>query len=85
MVYTEAEGFSAAESAAKAGQRAYDMTGSDFKQQERNTIARQDADAYASQYRQAEPGPSFMENRRKTVFLALVILAVIVIAVVTNL
>ena len=61
------------------------MTGSDFKQQERNTIVRRDADAAASQYRQGETGPSFMENRRKTVFLALAILAVILIAVLTNL
>ena len=61
------------------------MTGSDFKQQERNTLARQDADAYASEYRHAETGPSFAENRRKTVFLALAVLALIIIAVITNL
>ena len=61
------------------------MSENDFKHQQRNTAARQDADAYASQYRHAETGPSFMENRKKTVFWALIILAVIVIAVVTNL
>ncbi len=61
------------------------MMRDEFKRQERNVTARQDADAYASEHRQAEAGPSFMENRRKTVFWALVILAVIGIAVVTNL
>lgn len=61
------------------------MTGSDFKQQERAVTARQDADAYASQYRNKEAEPSFMENRRKTLFWALVILAVIVLAIITNL
>ncbi|MBQ1438420.1 MAG: hypothetical protein IIZ10_01930 [Solobacterium sp.] len=61
------------------------MMRDEFKRQERNVTARQDADAYASEHRQAEASPSFMENRRKTVFWALVILAVIVIAVVTNL
>ncbi|HCK88032.1 MAG TPA: hypothetical protein DHW39_04385 [Erysipelotrichaceae bacterium] len=61
------------------------MMKDEFKRQERNTTARQDADAYASEHRQAEAGPSYMENRRKTVFWALVILGIIVIAVLTNL
>jgi hypothetical protein len=61
------------------------MMRDEFKRQERNVTARQDADAYASEHRQAETGSSFMENRRKTVFWALVILGIIVIAIVTNL
>ena len=61
------------------------MMRDEFKQQARNITTRQDADAYASEHRETETGPSFMQNRRKTVFWALVILAVIVIAVVTNL
>ncbi|MBQ8067839.1 MAG: hypothetical protein IJ201_05770 [Solobacterium sp.] len=61
------------------------MMRDEFKRQERNVTARQDADAYASEHRTAETGPSFMENRRKTVFWAVVILGIIVIAIVTNL
>ena len=61
------------------------MMRDEFKRQERNVTAKQDADAYASEHRQTETDSSFMMNRRKTVFWALVILGIIVIAFVTNL
>ena len=61
------------------------MMREELKRQERNVTVRQDADAYASEHRQVETDSSFMSNRRRTVFWALVILGIIVIAVVTNL
>ena len=61
------------------------MMRDEFKRQERNVTAKQDADAYVSEHRQTETDSSFMMNRRKTVFWALVILGIIVIAFVTNL
>ena len=61
------------------------MMRDEFKGQERNVTAKQDADAYALEHRQTETDSSFMMNRRKTVFWALVILGIIVIAFVTNL
>ena len=44
------------------------MMRDEFKRQERNVTAKQDADAYASEHRQTETDSSFMMNRRKRYF-----------------
>ena len=63
-----------------------ELTDNGFKQRERLTISRQDADACAlDQQKKVTDIAAFKKSRRKTLIIAIVILAVIVIAVVTNL